>query len=69
MADSLVASASHFKVPLLPKFRYDVEVKYRPSIPDNVKHWKVFEDDLEIKKFLENVDEFSDLHFDLDQDS
>ena len=67
MADSLATSASNFKVPLPPKFRYDVEVKYRPSIPDNVKHWKVFEDDLEIKKFLETVEEFSEMH--IDQDS
>jgi hypothetical protein len=38
VADSLATSASNFKVPLQPKFRYDVEVKYRPSIPNNVKH-------------------------------
>jgi ribonuclease HI len=50
--DSLVVSASKFRVPLPPKLKYEVEVKYRPSIPDNVKHWKVFEDDLEIKSFL-----------------
>jgi ribonuclease HI len=67
VADSLATSASNFKVPLPPKFRYDVEVKYRPSIPDNVKHWKVFEDDLEIKRFLETVEEFSEMH--IDQDS
>jgi ribonuclease HI len=60
MEDSLVVSASNFRVPLPPKLKYEVEVKYKPSIPDNVKHWKVFEDDLEIKKFLETVDEFSD---------
>ena len=69
MADSLATSASNFKVPLPPKFRYDVEVKYRPSIPDNVKHWKVFEDDLEIKRILETVDKFSALHIDQDSDS
>jgi ribonuclease HI len=67
VADSLATSASNFKVPLPPKFRYDVEVKYRPSIPDNVKHWKVFEDDLEVKRFLETVEEFSEMH--IDQDS
>ena len=67
VAYSLATSASNFKVPLPPKFRYDVEVKYRPSIPDNVKHWKVFEDDLEIKRFLETVEEFSEMH--IDQDS
>jgi hypothetical protein len=57
---------SKFKFPLPPRLKYDVEVKYRPSIPHNVKHWKVFEDDLEIKRFLETVDEFYDLHIDQD---
>jgi ribonuclease HI len=66
VVDSLATSASNFKVPLPPKLRYDIEVKYRPSIPDNVKHWKVFEDDLEIKRFLETVEEFSALHIDQD---
>jgi hypothetical protein len=66
VANSLATTASNFNVPLPPKFRYDVEVKYRPSIPDNVKHWKVFEDDLEIKKFLETVEEFSEMHIDQD---
>jgi hypothetical protein len=44
-------------------------MKYIPSIPDNAKHWKVFEDDLEIKRFLETVDEFSSLHNDQDHDT
>jgi hypothetical protein len=64
VADSLAVSASHFRIPIPPKLKYDVEVKYRPSIPDNVKYWKVFEDDLELKKFLESVDEFVALHID-----
>jgi hypothetical protein len=68
MADSLAVSARNFRVPLPPKLRYDVEVRSRPSIPNNVKHWKVFEDDLEIKIFLETVDEFSTLHIDQDPD-
>ena len=67
VADSLATSASNFKVPFPPKFRYDVEVKYRPSILDNVKHWKVFKDDLEINKFLDTVEEFLEMH--IDQDS
>ena len=57
--DSLATSASNFKVPLPPKLKYDIEVKYRPSIPDNIKNWKVFEDDIEIKKFMKAVDEFA----------
>jgi hypothetical protein len=66
--DSLAISTSNFKVPLPPKLKYDVEVKYKPFIPENVKHWKVFEDDLEIKTILETVDEFSALHIDQDHD-
>jgi hypothetical protein len=69
MDDSLVVSTSNSRVPLPPKLKYDVEMKYRPSIPNNVKHWKVFEDDLEIKRFLETVDDFSALHIDQDHDS
>jgi hypothetical protein len=51
MAKYLVVSASHFRVPLPPKLKYYVGVKYIPSIPDNIKHWKVFEDDNERKIF------------------
>jgi hypothetical protein len=64
MFDYLTISTSHFRVPLPPKLKYDVGVKYRPSVPNNIKNWKVFEDDNEIKKFLESVDEFSALHID-----
>jgi hypothetical protein len=68
MVDSLAVSASNFRIPIPPKIKYDVEVKYRPSILDNLKYWKVFKDDLELKKFLETVDEFSALHIDQDHD-
>ena len=62
--DSLTVSASLF-VPLLPlKLSYDIQVKYIPSLPDNVKFWKVFENDDELSKFLQVVDEFSNMHID-----
>jgi hypothetical protein len=66
LADSLAISASFFRIPLPPKRKYDVEIKYRPVVLDNVKHWKVFKDDLEIKNFLQDVDKFSALHIDQD---
>jgi ribonuclease HI len=68
LADSLAVSAILFRIPLLPKRKYDVEIKYRPAVPGNVRHWKVFEDDLEINNFLQAVDEFSALHIDQDLD-
>ena len=64
LVDSLAVSASLFFPPLPPKLSYDVQVKYRPSLPDNVKFWKVFENDDELSKFLQLVDEFSDIHID-----
>jgi ribonuclease HI len=69
VAYSLAILARNFRILIPPKLKYVVEVKYKPSIPDNVKYWKVFEDDLELKKFLESVDEFAALHMDRDLDS
>ena len=37
LADSLAISASLFVPPLPPRLIYDVQVKYRTSLPDNVK--------------------------------
>ena len=64
LADSLAICASLFVPPLPPQLSYDIQVKYRPSLPDNVKFWKVFGNDDEISKVLHLVDEFSDIHID-----
>ena len=61
MADSLVVATSTFRLTQNPLLRYEVEVRYRPSIPDNIKHWQVFEDEVEMKRFLETVGEFSNM--------
>ena len=50
------------------QLKYPIEVRYKPSVPDNIKQWRVFEDDIEIKKFLELTGEFSNLLVDQDQD-
>ena len=62
--DSLAISASIFVPPFPPKISYDIQVKYRSSLPDNVKFWRVFENDGELSKFLQLVDEFFDIHID-----
>lgn len=49
MANSLAVVVRNFKHPQNPLLRYKVEVRYRPFIIDNVKHWKVFEDVEQIK--------------------
>ena len=39
-------------------------MRYRPSIPDNIKHWQVFEDEEQMKRFLDTVGEFSNMEID-----
>ena len=38
IADALVVLASVFKLPVYSNKKYKIEVKHRPSIPDNVDH-------------------------------
>jgi len=61
IADSLTTSTMVFKIPIHPNRKYEVEVKHRPSIPDNVKKWQVFEDDRQIQSFLHLMGDFEDL--------
>ena len=41
----LAISASLFQIPQNPKEKYQIEVRHRPSILDNVDHWQAFESD------------------------
>jgi ribonuclease HI len=68
LADSLAVSTSLLKFPLPPMIKNDVDIRYRPSVLENVKHWKVFEDDSKLERFLQSVDKFSALHIDQDPD-
>ena len=69
LADSLAVSASLFIPPKPPRLVYEVQMKYRPSLRDNVQHWKVFEDDDEIKRFLQVIDEFSEMQIDQENEA
>jgi ribonuclease HI len=35
---SLATATSVFKIPIYPNIKYEIEVKHRPTIPDNIKH-------------------------------
>ena len=47
--DSLALETAYFKVPKVTQLKYPIDVRYRSSVPDDIKHWKVFNDDQEIK--------------------
>jgi len=58
LEDSLTLAASGLRARLVQHIKYEVQMKYIPSIPDNIKHWKVFQDDKEIDRFLPVIDKF-----------
>jgi ribonuclease HI len=64
IANSLSTSDLVFKIPFFPNRGYEIEVKHRPTIPDNIKYWHVFEDDKQIESFLKMDGEFSNLNID-----
>jgi ribonuclease HI len=39
----------------LIKGNITIEVIFRPSVPDNVDHWQIFDDDKQVIKFLNNM--------------
>jgi ribonuclease HI len=45
IVDALATSATVFKIPIFPNRKYEIEVKHRSTVPDNIKYWQVFEDD------------------------
>ena len=47
--------------------KFSVELIYKPSIPDNIMNWRVFEDDEQIINFLHSEDTFKGLVIDDEQ--
>ena len=64
IVDSLATFAMVFKVPMHSSGKYEVEVKNKTSVPENVKRRQVFEDDKQIQKFLTLTGEFDGLIID-----
>jgi hypothetical protein len=64
IVDALATSASVFKIPIFPNKKYEIEVKHRPTVPDNIKYWQVFEDDKQVERFLQMSDEFANINID-----
>jgi hypothetical protein len=60
----LANSVSVFKIPIFPKKKYEIEVKHRPAVPDNIEYLQVFKDDKQIEIFLKMEDEFENVNID-----
>jgi hypothetical protein len=66
--DSLVLATNNFKTPMFPNLKFEIEVRHRPSIPNNIKNWQVFKDDEDIQRFLKTIEEFSNISIDQDNE-
>ena len=57
----MAVSASIFQVPKNPNKQYKIDVKHKPTIPDNTDHWNVFEHDKQINRFMDMSGDFESL--------
>jgi ribonuclease HI len=66
----LIENFEAFNITAIPReknilaSRFTVELLYKPSVPNNISNWKVFEGDEQIINFLTNQDNFKDLPID-----
>lgn len=51
ISDSLSIAASNLKIPMNSN-KFEIHVKHRPVVPDNLRYWQVFWDDKEINSFF-----------------
>jgi ribonuclease HI len=67
--DELTVAASTLQLPDgLADENILVEVIFRPSVPNNVDDWQVFDDDKQMIKFLTYMHEFSDLDINIKEE-
>jgi hypothetical protein len=64
LEDSLFVSTSNLQLSKEISF-YKVEFNFGPSLPDNLEHWKVFENDRQLLCFLQNEGEFFETQINL----
>jgi hypothetical protein len=68
LVDGLAMSEATCKTPFKPNRQYTVEVKCRENILDNIRYWKVFGNDDQIKDFLQCKNDFECTNIDLEND-
>jgi hypothetical protein len=65
LANSLATTASRLSpLEYYEASQFTMELLYKPSVPNNISNWKVFEGDEKIIKFMTNQDNFKELAID-----
>jgi hypothetical protein len=68
LPDGLATSAATCKIPFPLTRPYTVEVKCRPTVPDNIRYWQVFGNDDQIEDFLQCKNDFKCTNIDLENE-
>ena len=69
LADELAVAATTFQLSdELIKDKIKMEVIFRPSVLDNSEHWQVFNDEKQVIRFLNSLDEFEDFRIVSEED-
>ena len=58
--------SSTYKFPFQSNHQYTAEVRHKPSIPNNLRKWQIFENDQQINNFLTLDNEFVNTNIDTD---
>lgn len=58
MVDSLATAVSNFRFTMFSNKKFEIHVKHRPTIPDNLQFWQVFWDEKQVNNFLQSEGEF-----------
>ena len=69
IANLLSTVASNLKILMNSSNKFEIHVKHRSSVPDNLRYWQVSWDDKEINIFLQNEGKFKDSFIDDVSDS
>jgi hypothetical protein len=64
----LATSAATCKIPFHSTRPYTVEVKCRPTVPDNIRYWQVFGNDDQIEDFLQCKNDFECTNIDFENE-
>jgi hypothetical protein len=69
LVDELATSVASCKIHFRQTRPYTVEVKCRPTVPDNIKYWKVFGNDDQIEDFLQCKNDFECTNIDVENEN
>jgi hypothetical protein len=64
----LATSAATCKIPFRSTRPYTIEVKCRPTVPDNIRYWQVFGNDDQIEDFFQCKNDFECTNIDLENE-